>query len=331
MAFPDRRQHFCSSSSRALRHLCASNSDPLSTREAKHYKEDCSSRIKEANSRRTLLFSGAGLVAFSSVATSASATASSSSSAAPSSPPPLPSSSSLDSIRSVYDSYSTDYDSLDGGAIADLLGFKRLRARAVSLAKGRVLELAVGTGLNLPLYYHSDSDLDSSTTSSVVSSLTAVDLSPGMLSVASKRIEDLGLGRKGDREFSSSRSPPPPILVAADAAALPFEDSSFDTVLDTFSLCVFPEPLKALAEARRVLERNDGRLVLVEHSRASSSRALALYQDATAGLITSSGGGGKGCVWNQDVPRLLQDAGFKVEAEERVAGGTVGLFVCRVQ
>lgn len=256
----------------------------------------------------------------------ASGAAAASSPASPSSPP---STSSLDSIRSAYDSYSADYDSLDGGAIADLLGFTRLRAEAVGLARGRVLELGVGTGLNLPFYY-SDSDSSTKSTSSI-SSVTAVDLSQGMLSVAKKRIEDLGLGRNGSGENSSRSSPPPPVLVAADAAALPFEDSSFDIVLDTFSLCVFPEPLKALVEARRVLVKGSGKLVLVEHSRVSKNKALALYQDATAGLIASGNGGGKGCVWNQDVPELLREAGFEVEKEERVAGGTVGLFVCRVK
>ena len=323
-----RRNRQCSSlrsPSRPLRHLCASNYDPISTREASHDTKDPASRIKKANSgRRTLLLSGAGLVF------SASASASASS-------PPL----SLDSIRSAYDSYSSDYDSLDGGALADLLGFTRLRKKAVGLARGRVLELAVGTGLSLPLYYDersssspsSSSSPRSSSSSSVVTSLTAVDLSPGMLSVASRRIEDLGLGRsrEGGSSSPSSSSPPPPVLVAADAASLPFADSSFDTVLDTFSLCVFPEPLKALKEARRVLEKATGKLVLVEHSRVADNEALALYQDATAGLIASSRGGGKGCVWNQDVPWLLGEAGFEVEAEERVAGGTVGLFVCRVK
>ena len=86
-----------------------------------------------------------------------------------------------------------------------------------------------------------------------------------------------------------------------------------------------------MKEARRVLEKESGKLVLVEHAHAPSNRALALYQDATAGLIAGSNGGGKGCVWNQDVPSLLRVAGFEVEVEERVAGGTVGLFVCGVK
>ena len=331
-----RRRHRHCPPLRPLRHLRASNSDPFSTREAKNEIEDPASRIKEANSRRrALLLSGAGLVLSTAASSSSSASPPSSSSqpSSSSSPPPA----SLDSIRSAYDRYSSDYDSLDGGALADLLGFTRLRRKAVSLARGKVLELAVGTGLSLPLYYEEED-------SAAVTSLTAVDLSPGMLSVASKRVQALGLRAAGaaaaGSSSSSSSSPPPspprllppPVLVAADAAALPFADSAFDTVVDTFSLCVFPEPLKALKEARRVLEKQRGRLVVVEHSRAPpSNRALALYQDATAGLIAGSGGGGKGCVWNQDVPRLLREAGFEVEEEERVAGGTVGLFVCRVR
>lgn len=168
---------------RPLRHLCALHSDPGSTREASHDKEDPANRIKEPNSlrRRALLLSGAGLV-LSAAAASSSASASTSSS-------PPSSSASLDSIRSAYDTYSSDYDSLDGGALAELLGFTRLRKKAVGLARGRVLELAVGTGLSLPLYY----DEEDRSSSSSVTSLTAVDLSPGMLSVASRRVEALGL------------------------------------------------------------------------------------------------------------------------------------------
>ena len=359
-----RRNRQCSSL-RPLRHLCASHSDPVSTREESHDEEDPASRMKEPNNRRrALLLSGAGLVL------SAAASASTSSSPPPPPPPPPPprpsssSSASLDSIRSAYDLYSSDYDSLDGGALADLLGFTRLRRRAVGLARGRVLELAVGTGLSLPLYYTEGASSSSAAAASAaaaaaasasasasplplppaaVTSLTAVDLSPGMLSVASRRIEALGLGAAaaaaagGGSGSSSSPAPrlPPPVLVAPDGAALPFADSSFDTVLDAFSLCVFPDPLRALREARRVLEKERGRLVVVEHARAlpssKSGALLSLYQDATAGLIASSRGGGKGCVWNQDVPRMLAEAGFEIEEEERAAGGTVGLFVCRVR
>lgn len=316
-----------SSSSRRLRHLCALNSNQNLIREGNDHREDLASRVEGNETRRKLLFSTAGLI----ISTAATAAEESTSPSPPPRPPPPPSAS-LDSIRSAYDSYSAGYDELDGGTLADLLGFTKLRKKAVSLARGRVLELGVGTGLNLPLYYYFSSD--SVDNDSSVTSLTAVDLSTGMLSVAARRIEDLGLGRgvgEGKEEGIGKRgSLRPPVLDAADAAALPFEDSSFDTVLDTFSLCVFPEPLRALKEARRVLEADRGKLVLVEHSRVSRNRALSFYQDATAALIAGPRGGGKGCVWNQDVPGLLQEAGFVVEAEERVAGGTVGLFVCRV-
>ena len=104
-----------------------------------------------------------------------------------------------------------------------------MRARALGSASGDVLELAVGTGVKLPAY-----DLKS------VTSFTAIDLSPGMLAKAKARSETLAFGN--DARF-----------IETDATALPFEDGSFDFVVDTFSLCVIEDPVTALREVRRVL------------------------------------------------------------------------------
>ena len=112
---------------------------------------------------------------------------------------------------------------------------------------------------------------------------------------------------------------------AADVAALPFPDASFDTVVDAFSLCVFVDPGAALASVARVLRRG-GTAVLLEHAR-SPFPPLAAYQDATASFIASPVGGGKGCAWNQDVRGLVEGAGLRVKAEERALGGTMTLIL----
>lgn len=114
------------------------------------------------------------------------------------------------------------------------------RPWACERAIGETLEVAIGTGLNLP---HYPSHVG----------LTGIDLSPEMLSIARSRATDLG--RSAD-------------LREADAQDLPFEDASFDTVLCTYSLCNVPDERLAVQEMRRVL-RPDGRLILVDHVRSS--------------------------------------------------------------
>jgi ubiquinone/menaquinone biosynthesis C-methylase UbiE len=116
------------------------------------------------------------------------------------------------------------------------------REWACGRATGEVLEVAVGTGLNLPVYPGNVT-------------LTGLDLSEGMLGIARERATSLG------RAVS---------LRQGDARALPFADGSFDTVVCTFGLCAIPDHELAIAEMVRVL-RPGGRLVLVDHV-ASSAR-----------------------------------------------------------
>ena len=118
------------------------------------------------------------------------------------------------------------------------------RAWACGQATGEVLEVAVGTGLNLPLY-------------PAGVTLTGIDLSDGMLAIARGRAERLGHSVT---------------LRRADAHDLPFDADSFDTVVCTLGLCAIPDDGKALREMARVL-RPGGRLILLDHI-ASSSRAV---------------------------------------------------------
>lgn len=113
------------------------------------------------------------------------------------------------------------------------------RPWACARASGDVLEVAIGTALNLP---HYPQDVR----------LTGVDLSPEMLEIGRQRAHDLA------REIE---------LKEGDAHALPFADESFDTVVCTYSLCNIPDPSRAAWEMKRVL-RPDGKLILVDHIRS---------------------------------------------------------------
>lgn len=124
------------------------------------------------------------------------------------------------------------------------------RPWACSRAEGDVLEVAVGTGLNLPFY-------DS------VQLIVGIDLSPAMLEIARARAQEIG------RDVD---------LREGDAHELEFDDGSFDSVVCTFSLCNVPDPDRALAEMNRVL-RDGGSLILVDHIR-SSVRPILWFQKA---------------------------------------------------
>lgn len=134
-----------------------------------------------------------------------------------------------DRVAAVYDFYTTPMEAL-GGRLA--------RRRLFGRARGRVLELGVGTGLNLTAY---PPDVD----------LTAIDISPRMLARARRRAH--GLGLKAD-------------LQVADIENLPYPDASFDTVTAACVFCSVDDPIRGLREAARVV-RPDGQVLLYEHVR----------------------------------------------------------------
>lgn len=123
------------------------------------------------------------------------------------------------------------------------------RQWACNQASGKVLEVAVGTGLNLEAYPPHVT-------------LTGLDLSEAMLDIARSRATKLG------RSAS---------LQQGDAHALPFDDASFDSVVCTFGLCAIPDHTKAIAEMTRVL-RPGGRLILVDHIESTSRLARAVQR-----------------------------------------------------
>lgn len=129
-----------------------------------------------------------------------------------------------------------------------LLGAEH-RAWACSQAVGQTLEVAIGTGRNLPHYPDGVR-------------LTGVDLSPEMLALARTRAEKIG--RSVD-------------LSEGDAHDLPFADGTFESVVCTYALCEVPDEIRAIAQMRRVLEPG-GRLILVDHVRSSVAPILWLQR-----------------------------------------------------
>lgn len=146
--------------------------------------------------------------------------------------------------RRAWDKQAGRYDKQIGWFERHVLGLDN-RAWAAGRATGETLEVAIGTGLNLPFYAP---DVR----------LVGIDLSPEMLAIAAKRAADLG------RDVD---------LREGDAHHLTFGDSSFDSVVCTYSLCNIPDIERAVAEVKRVL-RPGGRLILVDHIRSQAKPIL---------------------------------------------------------
>jgi len=174
--------------------------------------------------------------------------------------------------------------------LMDRLLFGDSRAWACAQAAGEVLEVAIGTGLNLRFYPEGVA-------------LTGIDLSAEMLAIAHTRAETTVA------------------LVQGDAHALPFEDDTYDTVVCTFGLCAIPDIDRAIAEMHRVL-RPGGRLVLVDHV-AGSARPLRVLQRLLETVSIPLGG-------EHFLRRPLDNvraAGFRIERVQRFKLGIVERLV----
>ncbi|MEZ4237582.1 MAG: class I SAM-dependent methyltransferase [Myxococcota bacterium] len=157
-----------------------------------------------------------------------------------------------------------------------------LRDRVVPQARGRVLEIGVGTGLNAAVYRPDQ-----------VQRLVGIDPDPNMLRRAQPRFDAAGF---------------PVELVRCGAEALPFGDASFDEVVLTFTLCTVPDPAAAARELFRVLVPG-GVVRFAEHT-ASDHRVTAAVQRAVDPVWGWLGGG---CHVTRDPLETLRGAGFALE------------------
>jgi ubiquinone/menaquinone biosynthesis C-methylase UbiE len=155
-----------------------------------------------------------------------------------------------------------------------------LRERQVAQAQGRVLEIGIGSGLNLPFYRRD------------IEAVIGIDPSLELLRMARRHTAWLHFPVK---------------LLHGPAEALPLEDHSVDSVVITWTLCSVAEPGRVLTEARRVL-RPRGAMIFVEHGQAPEA-GVRRWQDRLTPLWRKLAGG---CHLNRPIDRLIAQAGFEI-------------------
>jgi ubiquinone/menaquinone biosynthesis C-methylase UbiE len=154
------------------------------------------------------------------------------------------------------------------------------RERVLAQAHGRVLEIGIGSGLNLPLY------------GPRVEAILGLDPSSRLIAMA---------------QDASNRSNVPVTLINGSAQAIPIDASSIDTLVTTWTLCSILDADAALQEMRRVL-KPDGQLLFVEHGTAPEE-SIRKWQNRLTPVWKRIGGG---CHLNRPIRALIEDAGFRM-------------------
>jgi ubiquinone/menaquinone biosynthesis C-methylase UbiE len=154
------------------------------------------------------------------------------------------------------------------------------RERTISAAEGRVLEVGIGSGLNLPFY------------PAQVREILGLEPAPRLLAMARNAAAELSL---------------PVALIEGSAEAIPLETGSIDTVVTTWTLCTIPTVAVALGEMRRVL-RPGGQLLFVEHG-PSPDDNVRKWQDWLTPAWKRIGGG---CHLNRPIRILIENAGLAI-------------------
>jgi ubiquinone/menaquinone biosynthesis C-methylase UbiE len=195
----------------------------------------------------------------------------------------------------LFDRLAAPYDR--GMAPLEKLALHRMRARLLPQATGRVLEIGVGTGANLPFYAPSVC-------------VTAIDESADMLAVAARRTVALSTHVH---------------FTQMDVESLAFPNGYFDTVVTSLVLCSVVDQSRALAELQRVLHRPGGRLLLMEHMRPHVRPFAWMVDLANIPWVAFNGR----CNLNRETQRAIIQAGFTLEQVESKMGGFLRLIVAR--
>lgn len=154
------------------------------------------------------------------------------------------------------------------------------RAALIPAATGRILEIGIGSGLNIPFY------------GAAVESLDGVEPSHHLLGISREQ---------------AATAPFPVALTDASAEALPFDANRFDTVVSTWALCTIPDAAAALGEVRRVLKA-DGQFLFIEHGRAATPGVRRAQDVLNPAWRIMSGG----CNINRAIADLIAAARFTI-------------------
>ena len=155
------------------------------------------------------------------------------------------------------------------------------RKKVVPNAEGIVLEVGIGSGLNLPFYDNSK-----------VTQIWGLDPSEELSSMAKETAKNLNLDVK---------------FISSGAEEIPLPDNYFDTALVTYTMCTIPEVIRANIEIKRVL-KDTGKLIFCEHGKAPDLN-IAKWQSRIDPIWGKLAGG---CHLNRDIPSLLEDSGYKI-------------------
>jgi ubiquinone/menaquinone biosynthesis C-methylase UbiE len=158
------------------------------------------------------------------------------------------------------------------------------RQRVISASAGRVLEIGIGSGLNLPFY------------PAAVDEIIGLEPSPKLVEMTRRAARDTALHVS---------------LIEGSAEAIPLDSASIDTVVTTWTLCTIPGANQALEEVRRVL-RPGGQLLFVEHGLAPEAE-VRKWQNRLNPVWKVIGGG---CNLNRPIRSLIENGGFKITGIE---------------
>jgi ubiquinone/menaquinone biosynthesis C-methylase UbiE len=156
------------------------------------------------------------------------------------------------------------------------------RKKVVPLAEGKILEVGIGSGLNLPFYNKSK-----------IIEIWGIDPSEELNAMAKRVAAEENINVK---------------FITSSAEDIPFPNNYFDTVLITYTMCTIPNVLQANEEIKRVLKSN-GKMIFCEHG-VSPDENIKKWQKRLNSIWSKIAGG---CNINRNIPMLIKSSGFKIE------------------